>query len=190
MNAGSGRNTMWMIHAGGVVCCLLLTAGAYLTAIQPVLDAQMESRAQRIQLAEQQRIATDLDRTLGQLHRQMTLVNAELEQSQLQLESAGRINQRIAELTEIANDAGLRIQQIDPGRKHSDHLFDVVPIELGGKATYRNYLLFLRQLHSRFADIAVAEFQVVGAPESPTDEATFKLRLCWFTARETVATGQ
>lgn len=187
MTAGQRRG---LVHVAGVLCCTLLTAGAYMTAIQPVLDAQIAQRSQQAELLEQQRIAGELDKRVAQIHREVAMVNEELERSQLELESAGRINQRIAELTEIANDVGLTLQQIDPGQKHSERLFDMVPIELAGISDFRQYLLFLHRLHARFSDIAVSEFQIIGTPENPAEGARFHLTLCWFTARETTASGQ
>jgi len=124
------------------------------------------------------------------LHREMTEVARTLESSELELQSAGRINQRIAELTELAVASGMQIQRIDPGAKHREPLFDAVPIDLGGQTTYRNYLLFLRAAHARFPDISVTEFSIASRPGDSADTAQFKLRLCWFTARESIASGK
>lgn len=174
----------WQVYAASVAACAGLTAGAWAVTVRPLARQQAEARALRAELASRQRQADSLSDSLAQWGRQLEQAKAALESAPLRLEPESRINQRLAQVTTLAVDGGLLIDEMQPGTAEDGPHYRTVPVRIVGKGSYPACAAFLHRLRTRFPDTGVRSFEA--APAGPDPEApvvTFHLELLWFTAR-------
>lgn len=177
-----GRPSLWRIDAAGVAVCLLLTVVVYAMAVQPVLDQKTEVLAQRQKLEQQRQRANELTGTLAKIRRQLVKIERAAAESEVRLKPVGNLNEQLAALTDLADDAGLRVDGVQPGEPTHGRRYETVPIELTGNGSYGACAAFLHRLHRSLPDMGVAGFELSATPRSPEDPAEFRFELTWFAA--------
>ena len=108
----------------------------------------------------------------------------------MKLESRDQVNRRLAQLGQQASAAGLRVDEIVPGRAAPGSVYATVPIYLSGTGSYQTCTRFLHQLHQRFSDTGVAGFHLSVKPNTRSGRARFSFELRWFTLPQQVASAQ
>jgi len=181
-DANSKKWRWWLIDVAALGLCLGLTVTVYFIGVHPLLTKQVESATRRRELREQRKEASDLQGTLASLKRELSTVERTLAQSPLRLEPTTAINQRLAQITDLAARCGLKLNEIQPGKAFPGRHYDTVPMVLSGAGTYHTCATFLHQLHLSFPDMGVTAFSVGGDPTSGQTTATFKFTLAWFAA--------
>jgi hypothetical protein len=151
--------------------------------IAPAQTAQ-ERRAERERhLAHLKTQAVEMEQAVAAQQRRLAEVEAQVAQSHVRLLPVSGLNQRIADLTAMADELGgglVKIEQIVPGTPKPAARFTAVPIQIIGLATYPGAQSLLRRLHTRFSDTGVAAFSLSAGEGSAT--AAFKLELVWYAA--------
>ena len=171
------------IFAAAALCCAALSTACWIFAIGPAL-AQREARAgQTAQLEIRHRKADALTSQLAAVHRRRQAVEQSLLHSSLHLQSARIVNDRLARLTDLANAAGLSIEQIQPGQTANGPHYQTVALKLAGSGTYPAVARFLNQLHEKFPDTGVRAIDSTSGGTDPLAPlVNFRFELTWYAA--------
>ena len=100
----------------------------------------------------------------------------------LQLQPAAQINRRIAQVSDLAAKAGLKIDDIAPGTAVRGAQYDMIPIRLAGQGTYLKCVGFLSRLREALPDTGVSALELWSDPTDPDDAASFRFDFLWHAA--------
>lgn len=179
------KNTRWRhwpIDLGGLAVIALITAAAYIVTLKPILDAEAERIAREKHIDAQTTKETQLTSTLTVMRNQLLKMREAIDDSAIQLQSVSHLNRRLAAVTELAAEAGLQVNEIQPGGVVHGEQYETVPIQLAGSGDYPRCAEFINLLHQRHPDTGVAAFELRGDPKSPNTPASFTLSLVWYAA--------
>lgn len=174
--------SLTMIDAGALALCLLLSAGMYVMAVQPVLDEHAAKREQEVELSERDAKASALGTKLGDFRRILEDTERQVASRSLKLESLSHLNQRLSDLTQMADACDLYLDQMEPGDKVPSTHYVSVPILVTGRGSYAATTQFLTRVHERWPDLAVSSLDLAGNPRQPENAPKFTLQLLWFAA--------
>lgn len=187
----------------GVALMIALTAAAYFMQVQPLVEHNAAHASQITQLEAEQKKLPGTKRTMQTMRVQLDKVETTIAQTNLKLEPANQLNERLARLTEIANKNNLQLDEIEPGKPTAQGQFETIDIRLAGKGGYRDCARFLRSLHEQLPDTSAVSFDLtaaerglsasLGTATNATSTATnsdkktiaggsFVFVLCWHTA--------
>jgi Tfp pilus assembly protein PilO len=172
----------WRIDAAGIVVCAGFTALVYFAGLEPLWERYNEFTQQQTDVELKRQHTTLSAASLASMHRKLGVLQQELTDTPAKLKPAGMINNRIAELTDLASRSSIKIEDIAPGQPAHAKRFDVVPIKVAGNGTYRTCAQFIHNLRKTFPDTGVASFSLSGNPSDPTEPAKFQFDLEWFAA--------
>lgn len=171
----------WPTDLAGAGACVALTLAAVFLAFTPLRARHADLAAKQDRLNVRRRRSSGLERSVIAMKGQLAEAQKALAKSELQLESAERVNHRVARVTEVATGCGLKIHDVQLGRNSSTQRYTAVPICLAGVGTYRKCVVFLRKLNEAFADTGVKALELSAAPVAPS-EARFRFELVWYAA--------
>jgi Tfp pilus assembly protein PilO len=172
----------WRIDASACLAGAIITVTLYLVMVSPLANRNAAYAQQQQQLSQQQLQTSSVTTVLTKLRAKLDQVNKELADTPLQLQPANIINRRLADITELARQCNLVIDQIQPGRAQRAGRYDIVPIKLTGKGTFVSAARFFDLLQQRFADSGIHDFELSAQPNMTTSTATFIFELAWYTA--------
>jgi Tfp pilus assembly protein PilO len=179
--------TRWQIDAYGAAATIALSIAFYVFGVSPLRVRHELVRSRSMELASKSAEAGELAGKMRSLAARVTSLQNQSIDHPLHLQSIGRLNHRLAEVTAAAGECGLDVNNIQPqqplvGRRHS-----MVPIELSGTGSYRSCVEFMRQFHSRFVDSGIAGFALSRALGETGVPTTFRFRVIWYVEPENTA---
>ncbi len=169
------------IDAIAVGCCLALAGLVFVVGVLPLLEQRREQRQTHRQLADKHEQIEMLEATLLDMRRRQRELERGLERYPLRLASLDALNRRLAQVTDLANDAGLELDRVRPGRPAAGEHFQQVPLSVTGQGEYRAIAIFLHEARAELPDVAVRDLEIQGRP-SPDAPTTFSLDLTWYAA--------
>jgi Tfp pilus assembly protein PilO len=170
----------WQIDAAGVALCALLTAGAYFAAWQPLQNGRAAGEAREAALSLARAQASALSANSRAVRTQLTNAQAAVARFEIPLQPASMVNQRMAELTSLANECGLDVQYAQTGAVTSNPRYAQLPIQLSGAGTYRTCAQFLHRLRERFPDTGIKCLDVAATPSESSTVTSFDFQLVWY----------
>lgn len=171
--------------AAGLCICLALAGVWYARTIAPLQEARAARNALVAELEPRIQKRGDLVQQTRVQQQTLAGVGQQIAQGELQLRNVDQINHRLAELTSIAAQYGLRLEEVRPAAPVAMQWFITVPIRLSGTGKYPRIGAFLHALPTEFPDVAVVGFEVRGEPEADDREPRFVLSLVWYAAPRT-----
>ena len=171
----------WIMHLGGVVGLLAITAGGVMLGVRPAIDRAQELRGMITSVNErdQKARAAEAAHAAAQgLDRRLT---AELEKA-VRLLPHTRINERLADLTARAEKRGVRVEQITPGNPTMHTRATAVPIRLSGSGTYAEVTRLLREFRAEYRDMALVSLQMTGQPAKSGEKGSCVAEFTWYAA--------
>ncbi len=182
--AGTSRLTgkWWRVDAIGVGACIVVTGLAYLLGVAPVMDQAKQTGQQRQAFLDQQRQANALRASYDSINRQIQQIQRALDREGFRLKPAIQMNQHLADLTELATQAGLSLHGIQPGQAVRGEHYGSVPITISGIGSYPSCAKMLHGLHQKFPDTRVTRLGLSVSSSTRTPTAKFDLSLVWYTA--------
>jgi Tfp pilus assembly protein PilO len=181
---------MTQIDAMALGACLVLTAAAYIFGIQPLLDREQQQKEQEQTLAAKTAQANQSTAQLTALRNQLSKVRDAVSHSAIKLQSTAHLNQRLAEVTQMAGACGLQVNEIQPGAIVSGDRYETVPLHLAGFGAYEACAVFMHKLHQAFPDTGLSSFELTGTPNQPTNPAVFRFTLTWYAAPSLTADAE
>lgn len=186
-HAGIARD--WRIDALGITACVLVTAVCYFALIRPVSSNRQAYAQLQPRVTQRAQAVKDAKAKLAALRVELDGTKKQLADLPLRLESASRINSRLAGLAELASEMGIEVHQIKPDPARAGKRYDVVSIALSGSGDYGQVTRFMRRVHDDFADTAIVKFDLEsggsggseGSGGSNARAARFDIGLAWYT---------
>jgi Tfp pilus assembly protein PilO len=166
----------------GLGTLLLITTAAGIWLFAPLARTQRASAASRLDLSHDR---IEIQNGMDQAHRlrqALAMQAVQLKAAQVGLLDPSRINERIANLSDLAADAGLSIQQIQPGTAVVVGPHDRVPIRILALGTYPTCVRFVHRLSEQLADVAVESFEVSRVDQGGHAKAQLRVDLVWYAA--------
>lgn len=174
--------SMWRYDAAGVALCAVLTGVFYVAGLEPLERIRAAEAAGR-DAAEAVGMKADAARAqLRAAEMKLAQVRRAIAASPLRLAGSDHLNSRVAELSRLARENGLEIDEIRPGTPVGETWFTRVPIRIAGNGPYRACLLFLHRLHETFPDTGLSAIELRGDPSPADTPALFTFDLVWFAA--------
>lgn len=172
------------IDAAALLTCAALSAGVFFAGLKPLLDTRAVMAQQRQQLAAQHEAASTSSALLLALRQQLSQTERAVQSDPLRLKPVDALNQRVAEITQLAQSGGLQIEKVRPSASVAGEHYQTVKIELAGAGSFQASSQFIHALHQNLPDIAVESLALEGRPVRPGQPAApgFRLELCWYAA--------
>jgi hypothetical protein len=174
--------TFWRIDLGGAGALAALTAAVVLGGILPLAAHHQEYAALQQALAAQRDQAAKLDATMETVRKKLADSRQTLQNSPLHLEPVSIVNRRLAELSAMAGEAGLVIDDIRPDRSVAGTHCETIPISVAGSGTYRKCTLFLSRLRQSMPDTGVSSVELAAGGLDATGSSKFRMDLRWHAA--------
>lgn len=164
----------------GLCTCIVLALVFYLAGIHPLIRSVKAQGILQVQLDAEEIMAGKLRASHAMMRNRVVAIRKALDKVSLKLEPTSRMNQRVAQVAELAMDSGLKVDQIHPGVPASGQRYQMVPIKLTGVGSYKTCMVFLHRIRQVFPDTGVSSLQLSGNPSAPSTEATFRINLSWY----------
>lgn len=179
---GSRQRSLRAIDAAALGLCALASLLWYVATVRPLV-AQRSAAAkvhQEVQGREQK--AAELREGVAKVRERLVAVRREQSATAVQLDSAARINKRIAELTRFFAECNLQVDDVQTGRASSNIRYHLIPITIVGRGPYRECVKFFRGLCVKCPDMSVMRIDLTGNPAQPEEPEAFRLELFWYAA--------
>ena len=174
----------WHIHAAGAAVCLALTAGVYLAGVEPLLSRQDDYAAEGKALDAEQDRADRLQQTLKTLQAHLAEVQRQAAEGTLRLQPLAKAPLHVAEISQLASDSGLVIDDIQTAAPVAGEFAVAVPVHLSGTGTYTACTLFLARLRRALPETCVLSFTLSDRGRQATSPAAFEMDLRWHAGRK------
>ncbi|MEX2670997.1 MAG: type 4a pilus biogenesis protein PilO [Phycisphaeraceae bacterium] len=146
----------------GIAVVVIATVVVFVTVLQPLLAQRLARADQRQQMATQREHVREMETAAGQLRAHLERIEQTVADAEAALEPSRHLNQRVAALASLAEEAGLELTEIQPGRAVAGMRYEVLPIQLAGSGTYADYARFLHQLSAQFVDVTITTMSLQG----------------------------
>jgi Tfp pilus assembly protein PilO len=169
------------MDAAGLAILAGLSAAAYYGLVSPTLRRHEQAGAQALELRSEQTKARDLERSLRSITDRLDATQRQLQAAHFALEPASRLNDRLAELTELAGANQIQVDTIESGALTALERYSTIAIRISGRGSYRSCAAMLSQMRTTMRDVGVVTMQL-GSSGGTTDiNASFTLDLLWYT---------
>ena len=175
----AGSREWWRIDAAGAGACVAMTLVLYLTGVQPMLSDHEAFIARQGELVARRSGAAKLDMALAALKTRLNGVEQALAGSSMRLEPVSNVNRRLAEMSRLAAETGLKIDEVQTGAASFGAHYGTVPIHLAGTGKYRTCVAFLHRMREEFPDTGVASMDLTANAANPFGPGTFRFGLTW-----------
>lgn len=172
----------WKLHAGGGVALAALSFMTYFFGVRPVLISEAEQRREQQAMQSMERELSNLKQQEQAHRRELRVFQEALESESLTLQKASFRNERLARLTELAEQNALIVDGIQTRDLQHREQYDLVPVQIEGMGGFAQCARFLHELSEQFQDTGIDSFELRGNPGSPSDEAFFVFEMTWYAA--------
>ncbi|HWA49612.1 MAG TPA: hypothetical protein VG742_15170 [Dongiaceae bacterium] len=180
----------WRMDAVGLAIIAGLSASAYFGLVSPTLRRHEQLHAQAAELRGEQSRVRDLERTVRSTTDRFDATQRQLQANPFVLEPASRLNDRLAELTELAGTNNLQVDAVESGALTASQRFSTISIRISGRGSYPDCAAMLQQMRSTMPDVGLVTLQL-GASGGTTDiNASFMLELLWYTQPQPKSTAR
>jgi Tfp pilus assembly protein PilO len=175
---------LWQVDAVFLGVCVAVTAAFALFGFAPLISGHHDFLAQRESLVAQEQQAAQLETSLANLRERVEADQRALAGHTLALKSVANVNSQLAEISSLATECGLRVEDIRPDSAVSGTYYDTVPVAVAGRGTYRDCTAFLNRLRRTLPDTGVATVELVANTGERTGQGKFRLDLQWYALKQ------
>lgn len=171
------------IYVTAAVVCAVLTLATWAVGIAPAIREHRAGVARVAELSRQRHKAATVRAALSAAHREIDQIEAATHKSRPSLDPATLVNTHMARITAAANECGLSVDELQPGKAADTPYYKVIELRIAGNGTYPQVTRFLHRVHEDFADTSVRSIEVTaGSGNALAAPASFRLGLIWFAA--------
>ena len=164
----------------GIAAIIVMSGVAYFAEFAPIVhdrDSYVQSVAD---LNAKQQTLDHLQGFVSCTAQQQVKTLSDQQASELKLQPAQQINDRISMISSIATDQGLVLESTEPGNAIPQQRYSTVAIHITGHGGFRQCVKFLRELRRQLPDVAVNDVGLAGGADGGTVNLT--LSLVWYAA--------
>lgn len=167
----------------GAAVCAALTVMAYVAVVDPLVQAQASQRVERTELSVRQERLTKQAAAVSLLAQDLAnMKKAAAGLPEFTTVPPQQSNQRLADLTHLASEWGLTVDELRTAEPIPGDRFQIVPIHLSGSGTFQHCTSFLHRLRATFPDTAVSNLKIAKQPGMPPEHTMFRFQLAWYAA--------
>jgi Tfp pilus assembly protein PilO len=172
----------WRVDAVGLGIIAALTLVIYVCGFRPLMSNHKEYEDKRAALAAQREHSARLESTLLALQKRLAIVSQSLTSSSLTLKPAANLNNQLTQISSLAAESGLAIDDVRTDQAVAEAHSDAFPVMLAGKGTYRACTVFLNRLRKTFPDTTILALDLAGNAGDTSGSGKFDFRLRWHAA--------
>jgi Tfp pilus assembly protein PilO len=185
----SQRLTPRQMDIAAITICVGMSLLAYFVGLAPAMEHRTQRATQGKQWVSCRQDLSRLSNAVLALNRRLSAAREELNRCEVKLESADRINTRVAQLTGLLSECELQVDTLQPGQVLAGAQYSLIPITVQGKGGFVQALSFLRRLGSALRDVGAIQFSLSGDPSKPAEPGEFKVDLFAYAAPKGMASG-
>jgi Tfp pilus assembly protein PilO len=170
----------WRIDAAGAAVCAAATAAVYFVGILPLLSKREARETEKRDMVLVQQHALKQKIELAALRRSLADTQRSLADKPIRLEPVGDINQRLAQISRLADQAGLRVADLQTGSMTEGVHYGATRVSMKGSGSYRTFTEYLQRLRAKFPDMAASSLDLKASGRAGSGNADFQLEACWF----------
>lgn len=165
------------VHSAGALCCAALLAVGYFGGGDVLLAGEPAPAVLSDPLHDAESDAALQEAVVQRLEREVEHARQQLDEKPMSLMPASVLNQRLADLSALAQAHELTLTTSQPGQETQLAYYAFVPISVGGDGRLASFVGFLGALHTQFPDMGVRSFDVT---RDPLGGGRFTLTLSWY----------
>jgi len=173
----------WRIDAIGAAVCAAATLLVYFAGIHPLSTRQEASELQQRDLETVEQRAARQKLELTALRRRLADTQRSLTDKPIRLEPVRDINRRLAQISRLAGETGLRAADLQTGEMSEGTYYDATRVSVKGSGSYQAFTQFLQRLDSTFPDMGASAFDLKASGRNGSGNADFQFDACWFHAK-------
>jgi Tfp pilus assembly protein PilO len=177
----------WRIDLAGAALCAAIAAGMCFGGILPLLAQHEQLQKLQQEISVQREQAAKMDATLASVRHKLDVSRQALTESPLRLEAASNVYRRLAEVSALASECGLTVDDIRPDRSVPGAYCETVPILMAGSGTYRTCTAFLNRLRRTMPDTGVASLELLANGAATSGGGKFRFDLRWHASPRSAA---
>lgn len=164
--------------AAAIICA---AAGVwYFAGFAPLVSARAARKELEVELAGE-RVKLDQQAELVKKHASsLEIARQKQSASRVQLKAVDRVNQQVADLTRMAIDSGVEVDEVRPSPPVAQERFTAVPIRLTGTGRYEAVTNLLGRLRSDYHDTGITGFALRAPTEATGEKLKVELNLVWY----------
>jgi Tfp pilus assembly protein PilO len=141
----------WRVALFGIAAIIVLTGIAYFTEFAPIVHDRETFAQSTAELTAKQQT---LDHLQGFTHKAEQQIKTLTDQqgTELKLQPAEQLNDRISMISSIATEQGLVLESTEPGNAVLQQRYSTVAIRITGHGGFRQCVKFLRQLRQQMVE--------------------------------------
>lgn len=176
------RSRLRVVHGVGAGVCLLLSLLLYVVSISPMLAHHKAQQVMRAELETERDKAQQIDQVAQRMQAELVSTERAVADYALELQPVTALNRRVSQLTALATQIGLQINEIRPKQPKAGTFYQTVPIRVAGEGSYLASSAFIHALHATLPDMAVASLRLDGrvAMGQQGTVSTFEFELIWY----------
>lgn len=176
----------WDWRAEGIFVAVWIGLGVaiYTLGYQPQAEARRQSASDSDRFTvHEQELATVRSQT-ADARRRLEKATKQREQNPIQLGRPSAINERLKDITALADSCGIKLDRLEPEKPILYTRCAIVPIHIGGSTTFPGLVGFFNRLHTEFRDTAAPGFKLSANQDQSNPAGRFEIELAWYTALE------
>ena len=173
----------WPVYAAGAGVCFVVSLLVWFTLFSSALQQRQARIAKNNELVARRHKAGEIASSLNSVRKKSAAVDQALQQIAVRLEPAKLVNDRLARLTDLANECGLSVDEVQPGQTTDGPHYQSFALKLAGSGSYPACTRFLHRLHDTFPDTAVRAMDTSNNSPNPiVPVVSFRVDLVWYAA--------
>ena len=179
------------IYMAAAAICVVLTLTTWAVVIAPALREHRAGVARVAELSRQRHKAATLRAALAAARREIDQIETATHKARPSLDPATLVNTHMARITAAANECGLSVEELQPGKASDTPYYKMIELRIAGSGTFPQVTRFLHRVHEDFADTGVRSIELTaGSGNALSPPANFRLGLIWFAAPSANDSGQ
>jgi Tfp pilus assembly protein PilO len=151
----------------------------YLGAVRPLMGRHATATARQADLDAANSRLRQMEADAAVLRSKLESVRQALARNPLHLEPASAVNRRLAEISSLAGENGLKVNEIAPGQTEIGAYYNTIPIYLSGSGNYRTCTVFLHELRKQLPDMGISSLELTGVTGREGSVGLFRFALLW-----------
>jgi len=182
MNPILAKWRFWQVDVAAMAAWGVMIAVVVFGGYRPLIQRHGVCEAEARELAREREELKTVQTAVSAMERKLDQLQRSLDGSFIRLDAISSLNRRLGELTALAGEMELKVDETAAGNPAATEHYCIIPVHLSGSGSYDRCTEFLHQLRLRFADIRLGRVELTGSPDGT---GLFRLEVRWYAAPTT-----